>query len=264
MQRMDGGRRPLSRYLAALPVALPLMLAVAFAAVPLLAADKPPTQSPEEAESVLKQIMAKRFVVRGVTARGQTLSQAPPFKVVPRIPSLTKYPCTNCHDNSFVDSRVRVLKEEHTDLVFEHGGGRFWCYDACHNGKDMDHLVSLRGTPIDYNQAYILCGQCHFQQAEDFAFGGHGRRAGAWPAPRDVPPTAEHLLVKERGKIAHWKGERVLLSCPACHNAHAPAIRPFQASPVPEVRSGLKRAPGEPEGAGPFSEWEAFSGGKKR
>ncbi|MFI5399675.1 MAG: hypothetical protein ACHQZQ_01310, partial [SAR324 cluster bacterium] len=218
MQRLDGGRRLLRRYPAALPVALLLTLAVACFGTSLLAADKPPTQSAKEADSALKQIMAKRFAVRGVTARGQTLSQAPPFKVLPRIPSLTKFPCTNCHDNSFVDRRVRVLKDEHTDLVFEHGGGRFWCYDACHNGRDMDHLVSLRRRPIDYDHAYELCGQCHFQQRRDLAFGGHGRRAGAWPAPRDVPLTAEHLLVKERGKIAKWKGERVLLSCPACHN----------------------------------------------
>jgi hypothetical protein len=34
----------------------------------------------------------------------------------------------------------------------------------------------------------------------------------------------------------------VLHICTDCHSAHAPAIRPFQPSPPPKVRSGLERA----------------------
>jgi len=206
------------------------------------AADTPPHQSAKEADAALKQIMEKRNAVRGVTTRGQSVTDAPLFKVLPRKPLLTKYPCTSCHDNSFIDARVRVLKEEHGDLVFEHGGGRYWCYDVCHNGRDMDNLVSLRRRPIDYDKPYLLCGQCHFEKQKDWSFGGHGRRAGAFPAPRDAPLTHEQLRVKEREKIAAWNGERVLLACPACHNPHSPAIKPFPPSPPPQVRTGLKRS----------------------
>jgi hypothetical protein len=204
-----------------------------------LAADAPPRQSPKEADQAMKQLMEKRHAVRGVTTRGKTIADAPPFKVVPRKPALTKFPCTSCHDNSFVDPRVRVLKEEHGDLVFEHGGGRFWCYDACHNGRDMDNLVSLRRRPIDYDRPYLLCGQCHFEKQKDWSFGGHGHRAGAFLVPRDAPLTRDKLRVVERDKIGTWRGERVLLNCTVCHNAHAPTIQPYPLSPPPQVRAGL-------------------------
>jgi hypothetical protein len=211
------------------------------------AQDKPPRQSPREADQAMRELMQKRTAVRGVTTRGLSVTQAPPFKVVPRKPALTKYPCLSCHDNSFVDPRVRQLKDEHTDLKFDHGGGRFWCYDACHNGRDMNNLVSIKRRPIDYDQPYLLCGQCHFEKQKDWSFGGHGRRAGAWTVPREVPATHDQLRVVERDKIGTWKGERTLLACPACHNVHSPSIKPYTPSPAPLVRAGLTRSPTEPE-----------------
>jgi hypothetical protein len=217
-----------------------------------------------EADRTLQDLMKYRDSVKGTTARGQTLADAPPFKVVPRKPALKYYPCTGCHDNTFVDNRVRQLKDEHPDLVFDHGGGRFWCYDACHNGRDMDHLTSLRKRPIDYDASYELCGQCHFERQKDWAFGGHGRRAGAWPVPAKVPLSHEDLRVAEREKIGTWSGERVILGCPACHNPHSPAIRPFQPSPAPLMRSGLPRT--KPPEEAHFRSWErpAFKGEGKQ
>jgi hypothetical protein len=210
------------------------------------AADKAPSQTPQQASKTMQELMKSRFANVGVTARGQSLNQAPPYKVLPRKPALTKFPCTGCHDNSFVDRRVRKLAEEHPTLQFDHGNGRLWCYDACHNGRDMDRLVSLRGRPVDYDESYKVCGQCHFERQKDWTFGGHGRRAGAFAEPRKVPEKHEELKVAERERIGHWKGERLLLNCTACHDPHSPAIRPFTPSPVPEVRAGLVRTEAAP------------------
>ena len=58
----------------------------------------------------------------------------------------------------------------------------------------------------------------------------------------------------DRDRIGTWRGERVLLSCPACHDPHSPAIKPYPLSPAPQVRSGLKR--GEPQAEVHVRAWE--------
>jgi hypothetical protein len=200
--------------------------------------DKPKPQTAKEADEALAKLMATRKPIRAATARGETIADAPTFKVAPRLDRIRNYPCTKCHDNKFVDRRVRELQDEHTKLVFEHGGGRFWCYDACHKGTDMDNLVSLRGRPVSYDESYKVCGQCHYQRL-DWYFGGHGKRQGAWEDQRDVPKVADELKVEDRDKIGQWKGERMILNCTECHDPHSPSIKPFEPSPPPKVRSGL-------------------------
>jgi hypothetical protein len=208
--------------------------------------DKTKPQTAQEADEALAKLMAQRKPVRAVTARGQTIAQAPQFKVTPRLDRIRKYPCTKCHDNQFVDRRVREPQDEHTKLVFEHGGGRFWCYDACHKGTDMDNLVSLRGRPVSYDESYKVCGQCHFQRL-DWYFGGHGKRQGAWESQREIPKIAEELKVEDRNQIGRWAGERMILNCTECHDAHSPSIKPFEPSPPPKVRSGLRQPSVKPE-----------------
>jgi hypothetical protein len=252
------GRSPRRGWLVIAALAIPLAGVVAgtrldrpWAAdeAKLTAADKPaptvegpkpaavaPKQTPAEADAALERLMKGR---RG----GQGLANAPKFVVVPRKEKLAKYPCTKCHDNSFVDPRVRPLVEEHRDLVFDHGSGRFWCYDACHSGRNIDSLVSLRGRPVDYDAAYKVCGQCHSQREKDWHFGGHGKRAGAWNAPRDIPLTASELLVTERERIGTWRDGRVLLNCTECHDAHSPSIKSFKPDPPPGLRPGVSRGP---------------------
>jgi hypothetical protein len=207
---------------------------------------KPKPQTAQEADEALAKLMAERKPIRAATARGETLAEAPKFKVAPRLDRIRNYPCTKCHDNQFVDRRVRELQDEHTKLVFEHGGGRFWCYDACHKGTDMDSLVLLRGRPVSYDESYQLCGQCHFQRL-DWYFGGHGKRQGAWESQREIPAIADELKVEDRDQIGRWKGERVILNCTECHDAHSPAIKPFEPSPPPKVRSGLRPPAAKPQ-----------------
>ena len=203
--------------------------------------DKPKPQTAKEADEALTRLMAQRKPVRAVTVRGQTIAEAPKFKVTPRLDRIRNYPCSKCHDNVFVDRRVREMSEEHTKLVFEHGGGRFWCYDACHKGTDVDNLVSLRGRRISYDESYRLCGQCHFAPQKDWYFGAHGKRQGVWENQREIPATAGEYQIEDRQKIGLWRGERVILNCTECHDAHSPAIKPFEPSPPPKVRAGLSR-----------------------
>src|SRR3972149_976618 len=114
----------------------------------------------------------------------------------------------------------------------------------CHNlAKDSDTFISLKGKPIDFNNAFLLCGQCHFDRQKDWYFGGHGKRSGAFPTQREIPATFDQLKVEDRETIGHWQGERKLLSCPTCHNPHTPSIKPSQPSPPPQVRRGLARNP---------------------
>lgn len=213
--------------------------ATAEEAKPAAAAPKP--QTPAEADVALEQLMKARPGGQDATVRGRSLADAPKFVVIPRKEKLAKYPCTKCHDNSFVDRRVRPMVEDHRDLVFDHGGGRFWCYEACHSGRNIDSLVSLRGRPIDYDASYKVCGQCHSQREKDWHFGGHGKRSGAWNAARDIPLKAAELLVIERERIGTWRDERVLLNCTACHNPHSPSIKSFKPSPPPGLRPGVSR-----------------------
>jgi hypothetical protein len=222
---------------------------------------KPKAQSPKEADEALARLMAQRKPVRAATARGQTSADAPKFKVIPRLDRIRNYPCTKCHDNQFVDRRVRELQDEHTKLTFEHGGGRFWCYDACHKGTDIDNLVSLRGRQISYDESYKLCTQCHFQRL-DWFFGGHGKRQGAWENQREIPRTAEEMKIEDRNQIGRWAGERAILNCTECHDAHSPAIKPFEPSPPPKVRSGLARRAAPPEHAAKI--WERLADPKGR
>lgn len=162
----------------------------------------------------------------------------PPFRVLLRKAGLENYPCSDCHEDEAANPRERKLSEEHDTITLDHGGGRFWCL-TCHGTKTKDTFSSLKGKSIDFDNAFEVCGQCHFQRQRDWYFGGHGKRVGAWRQPREVPRTYDALGVKDRKTIGSWKSPRIVFSCPACHDPHSPKIKPFQPSPPPKVRKGL-------------------------
>ena len=197
----------------------------------------------EDDESAAEASRPEPLVNRGKTRDGRTIAQAPPFKAAKRSGDLDMFPCSDCHEGEPVNPKVRQLKEEHTDIQLVHGSGRFWCL-TCHNiAGDSDTFISMKGEPISFDAAYLICGQCHFQRQLDWYFGGHGKRAGAFPVQREIPARYDELKVEEREKIGTWQGERRLLSCPACHDPHTPAIRPYDPSPPPPVRKGLALRP---------------------
>ena len=223
-------------------------------------ARKAPAQTSAEADAALDALMKARRDAEGAATPNRRTT-APKFAATPRKDSIAKFPCTKCHDNSFVDRRVRTLVEEHKDLAFDHGGGRFWCYDACHSGRDIDALVSLRGRRVDYDEVYKVCGQCHSQRERDWRFGGHGKRAGAWKVQREIPLTAAELLVTDREQIGTWGDSRVRLNCTECHDPHSPSVKPFEASPPPGTRPGV--SPGSRTRAPEPKVWERLETERK-
>lgn len=143
--------------------------------------------------------------------------QAPRFTIVPQKPGLTLHPCSACHAALPPNPKPRPLAAPHVASL-PHGNGRFWCLD-CHDERDRDRLRGLRGQAIDFDDSYLVCGQCHFRQQKDWYFGAHGKR------------------------VANWQGERQLYSCAHCHDPHDPALRPRAPGPRPRLRAGLEPMP---------------------
>lgn len=141
-------------------------------------------------------------------------AQAPPFTVVPQIGELTFFPCTTCHALMQPNPTPRQLNTPHPAALV-HGAGRFWCLD-CHTLRDRDRLHTLRGEPVSYDDAYIVCGQCHFNRQRDWYFGAHGKR------------------------VANWQGPRQIYNCTHCHDPHDPAVKPRAPQQAPPVRAGLR------------------------
>jgi hypothetical protein len=133
---------------------------------------------------------------------------ARPFAIVPQKDKLPLFPCTQCHNEHVIKPNpvVRKLSIAPHNNTLEHG----------HLVDDRDYLHTLAGAKVDFNDAYLVCGQCHFNRQKDWYFGAHGKRA------------------------ANWQGERVLFNCTHCHNPHNPVIQPRKPSPPPPVRAGLE------------------------
>lgn len=141
---------------------------------------------------------------------------APAFAVVPQRPQLTFYPCSACHDALPVNSERRALAPPHP-AALHHGGGRIWCLD-CHQARGRDVLHTLAGEPVDFNDAYLVCGQCHASRQRDWYYGAHGKR------------------------VANWSGPRLIYNCTHCHDPHDPAVKPRAPSPPPPMRAGQRSA----------------------
>jgi len=144
---------------------------------------------------------------------------APSLTVLPRKDELFFYPCSQCHASMEPNPEIRPLDVMH-DAEISHGDGRLWCLN-CHDLEDRDNLRSLLGEPVDFDDAYLICGGCHAKRHRDWAFGVHGKR------------------------VANWQGEREVYNCTHCHNPHTPAIAPRAPKAPPPVRAGLERQAGE-------------------
>lgn len=143
----------------------------------------------------------------------------PVFSVIPSVRDRDMHPCSNCHTWAKSDPTPRSLKEPHDNFTLTHGlhgKGKFWCF-TCHTLEGEGGLRTLEGQALDFNEAYVLCSQCHVKEARDWVFGVHGKRVGT------------------------WRGERQVYNCTVCHYQHRPAIKPRAPMSGPRVRQGLDR-----------------------
>lgn len=144
---------------------------------------------------------------------------APAFTVVPREKAPPFHPCANCHQHMQPNPTQRKLAAPppHPSEL-DHGKGRIWCL-VCHHPRERNFLRTVLDEKVEFDDAYLVCGQCHANRQKDWYFGGHGKR------------------------LDNWRGERVLYNCTQCHDAHNPSIKPRKAQPPPPVRAGLEKMP---------------------
>jgi hypothetical protein len=111
---------------------------------------------------------------------------------------IKRFRCSSCHN----DKKVSILNAadiSHADIKVIHGDKDTpLACDTCHSQDDRDFLVTSKGSKIDLDHVYDMCGQCHFRQKKDWIGGAHGKR------------------------VTYWAGERVVKNCTSCHNPHSP------------------------------------------
>ncbi len=123
------------------------------------------------------------------------------FLIPERKSKIKSYKCTECHAKPLKETQLTgSAKKAHWDIGIVHADKNTMNCISCHNGDVMDELKSLTGNPIDFNNSYILCSQCHTKQFKDWEGGAHGKRIGGWAPPRAA------------------------LTCVNCHNPHDPHI----------------------------------------
>ena len=86
---------------------------------------------------------------------------------------------------------------------------------TCHAPDNVEFLAVKGGDRVTLDNAYRLCAQCHFSQAEAWAGGAHGKR------------------------LDGWQGRRVVMGCADCHDPHKPALEPripFRAPQIERIR----------------------------
>jgi hypothetical protein len=145
----------------------------------------------------------------------------PAIEVIPTVRDEDMHPCSSCHEWVESNPTPRKLQSPHDGFELKHGlhgKGEFWCF-TCHHLEGEGGLVTLEGQKLSFDEAYLLCSQCHADQARDWAFGAHGKR------------------------VDNWQGERKIYNCTACHYQHRPAIDKRAPMPGPVMRAGLERPP---------------------
>lgn len=185
-------------------------------AVAVEAADAEPTAVAEQAPNQTEVMLQAGYgLFEGYTDR------KPPV-VKPRKDKLTFYPCANCHASMQTNSTPRpIVLHAPIGLVdgkLDHGQQRFWCL-TCHSPDDRNHLQTLTGAKVDFNDAWKVCGQCHSARQRDWYYGAHGKR------------------------VDNWNAEAERYNCTECHNPHRPPFRQQAPKPKPPVRSGLEPMP---------------------
>lgn len=196
---------------------------------PVAPASEPQADSaaaPEETSAVPPAATATAQTTEMMLQAGYGLFEGyadrkPPV-VKPRKDKLTFYPCANCHASMKTNPTPRpILLHAPIGLVdgkLDHGQQRFWCL-TCHSPDDRNHLQTLTGAKVDFNDAWKVCGQCHSARQRDWYYGAHGKR------------------------VDNWNAEAERYNCTECHNPHRPPFRQQPPKPKPPVRAGLEPMP---------------------
>lgn len=132
-----------------------------------------------------------------------------------RAPNLGQYPCTSCHLGRQTVMRDTRIGDAHQNIVAVHPQQTGGVCSTCHAPDNVELLALKSGERASLDHTYRLCAQCHFQQAEGWAGGGHGKR------------------------LDGWQGRRVVMGCADCHNPHHPATEsriPFRAPHIDRLR----------------------------
>lgn len=151
---------------------------------------------------------AKKKVDNSSAQAGDIQVPPPPF-------SEDIFPCSECHADLTSNPRRRELEDAHDDIVLEHDSKNRWCLD-CHDAKNRDKLHLADGRLVDFNESYVLCGQCHGPKLRDWRNGIHGRRTGK------------------------WNGQKKYLLCAHCHNPHTPKFKKVKPEPAPTRPENLR------------------------
>lgn len=132
-----------------------------------------------------------------------------------RTRTLGQYPCTSCHLGRKVVMADQRVAHAHQDIQPVHPAQTGAVCSTCHAADNVELLPLKEGDRATLDQSYRLCAQCHFQQVQAWAGGGHGKR------------------------LDGWEGRRVVLGCGDCHDPHKPAIEPRVPFRAPHIeRSG--------------------------
>jgi hypothetical protein len=144
-----------------------------------------------------RSVVQVRTVVQP-TVLAREKYQGGAFRVLARKQDIERYKCSSCHTEKEVRGKS-AFELTHGNVVINHGQemSALTCID-CHHPVDLDALEDKKGTKIDFDHSYQLCGQCHFRQKRDWLGGAHGKR------------------------VNYWAGERVIFNCTTCHDPHSP------------------------------------------
>jgi hypothetical protein len=116
---------------------------------------------------------------------------------------IQSFPCSNCHSKPLSALHHEFPKEQkkaHWNTNLIHAPADVMECKSCHNINNLDQLQLLTGKPVDFDQSFKTCSQCHSTQFKDWVGGSHGKRLGGWAPPK------------------------VMSTCVTCHNPHKPAF----------------------------------------